>query len=152
MHNMFYNYDHNINKKLEPKQRPCPESEGPSSASNTALLYDIKGRPLGVEVRAGMPFDLYFHLEELHGYNLQEIIYDASVELLFLSVNHKVALEKHYNAIEQYDSSTSDLVLHIDQEEANKLKQETYQLKVSLVWEDGTYILFSEQDGVVSIR
>lgn len=154
MSKMFYNYDNNIDLDLSnttvlpsvlPKVMPL------QSLPNISMLYNRKGEMYGVETKYGMPFTLYFHLDELHGWSLQDFVQESKVNFKLLTQNHKVVLDKIFEGKNIFTSG-SDLEIVVTQEEANTLKQESYRMELTLYPNIGFYKLFSENDGLLVVR
>ena len=151
MSKMFYNYDNNVDLNKAPNSDCFMELRPLQSATNSSLLYNIKGEMYGVEVRHGMPFTLYFHLEELNGWPLTEFIGQSTVEFKILTQNHKVMIAKQFSGYEIF-TATNDLVIHICQEDAAALKQESYRMELVVKPGIGFYKLFSAQDSLLVVR
>lgn len=154
MSKMFYNYDNNIDLDLSnttvlppalPKVMPL------QSLPNISMLYNKKGEMYGVEAKYSMPFTLYFHLDELHGWRLEDLVKVSTVEFTLITQNHKIALAKIFNGADIF-TNAQDLVVFVDQSEAKTLKQESYKITLQLHSEFGDYLLFSESDGLLVVR
>ena len=153
MRSMFYNYDNNINKDLS--QRPCLGPVLPAvkeGSPNLSFIYNIKGDALGVCAKHLMPFMLYFHLEEIHGWPLDSYIADHMIEFKVCTTTGKDVFRKTLAPSECFNSLTNDLAIEITQAEAELLKQETYTISVKLLCATGFYTLFSANDGILMIR
>lgn len=154
MSKMFVNYDNNIDLEL-PEFEPNfgPRLSPMTSLPGISMLYNVKGECYGVEVKHQMPFELFFHLDEAHGWPLDSLINESSVELKILTRgNHKVILQKEFIGTEIFNSMSSDLRVLINQEEAQLLKQEAYEISVILRYPTGFYKLFTETDGLLVVR
>ena len=153
MRSMFYNYDNNIDKDLSQPSCPCvPVASAKEGAPNLSFIYNIKGELLGVCAKHGMPITLYFHLEELHGYSLTDFVTDHNVEFKLYSLSGKEVFAKTFEARDYYNVASDDLLVEIDQAEANTLRQETYCMEVKLTSSTGFYTLFAPADGTLVIR
>jgi hypothetical protein len=126
--------------------------QGPTSAADAHFLYSIDNKPLGVEVKYSQGFILYFNLVELCGNNLVDILLGSNVKFELIGTNHKTVFEKYFDTSSIFNTLNNDLVVSVSTEEALALKQETYKIKLTLLWPDSSYILFSELDGILSIR
>lgn len=152
MSKMFQNYDNNIDcdlSSLEPKSFPRPIPL--QSAPNISLLYDLKGRMYGVEVKHHMPFSLYFHLDEMQGQSLVDFVEQSIVEFKLIGQNHKIILVKTFNGSEIFTMG-SDLVIDLNQEDIEELKQETYKMELTLLHDTDSYKLFAESDALLVVR
>lgn len=153
MRSMFYNYDNNIDKDLSQSSCTCmPMVSTKEGAPNLSFIYNIKGELLGVCAKHGMPITLYFHLEELHGWPLAEFVTGHNVEFKLYSLSGKEIFAKTFKARDYYNATSDDLLVEIDQSEANKLRQETYCMEVKLTNSTGFYTLFAPADGTLVIR
>lgn len=153
MSKMFYNYDNDIDIILPPVE--LPNLKPIQSSTGISILYNLKGEMYGVEAKHGLPFTLYFHLDELHGWQLDDLMASSMIEFKLITQNHKVALEKTFAGSDIFTRS-QDLIITINQEEAAQLKQESYKMDLKLVSTTSTtsyfYPLFSESDGLLVIR
>lgn len=150
MSKMFYNYDNDVDLELINQESSLP-IQPIQSAPNMSVLYNIKGEMYGIEVKHNMPFTLYFHLEELHGWNLNDFVGNSLVNFKILTQNHKTVLEKTFNGNEVF-TPTGDLVIHICHPDVEVLKQESYRMELTLQPGIGIYQLFSERDGLLVVR
>ena len=154
MSKMFVNYDNNIDLEL-PEFEPNfgPRLSPMTSLPGISMLYNVKGECYGVEVKHQMPFELFFHMDETHGWPLDSLVSESIVEFkLFTRGNHKVILQKEFAGTEVFNSLSSDLRILINQEEAQLLKQEAYEISVILRYPTGFYKLFTETDGLLVVR
>ena len=67
-------------------------------------------------------------------------------------MNRNLVLSKEYEGINCINSETCDCLINLDLEDFEKLKQETYRIKLSLVFDGDCYEIFSNQDGFLIIR
>lgn len=151
MSKMFDNYNNETNINIPPLNASNSLLKPIQSSPNLALLYNLKGELYGIEARHNMPFVLYFHLDEMSGQNLNDFVAKSLVEFKLITQNHKIAFEKVFNGAEIFTSG-SDLVISINQEEAQSLKQESYWIDLCLRQPVGFYRLFSNKDGLLVIR
>ena len=152
MSRMFKNYENNIDAHLDTSP-PCilPPLRPITNRSNAALLTNHRNEIYGIEVAYRMPFTLYFHLDEMYGWPLDELIYQGTVVLQILTSTHKLVFEKIFKA-EEIFTPANDLVIDISQEEAEALLQESYRINLTLKHKTGFYELFSENDGLLVVR
>ncbi len=162
MRDMFYNYDYNTNRKLHSHKESAffdPEVIL-TGDPNIMIIRDAKGRELGVRVKQGMPFTLYFYLDDYStaervsdNQELYDLVLKCKVQLDVLSSKHNVIFTIENNAADIFNTETSSLIIDINQELACKLNKETYRIRVRLVEEDGTfYEVYSENDGLLIVR
>jgi hypothetical protein len=122
-------------------------------SGTTRRLYNKNHQFYGVEAKHLMPFNLYFHLTESSGQNIDFFIKECNIEFSVYSKPARIpVIFKTLRGDVVFDSSTQDLKIEINQEEAKQLKQETYCMQLKLVYPTGFYILHSEQDGLLVIR
>ena len=154
MSKMFINYDNNIDLELPTFEHiSVPHLKPMTSIPSISLLYNVKGECYGVEVKHQMPFELFFHMDETHGWSLDSLVNESMVEFKLLARgNHKVILQKEFLGKEIFNSMSSDLRVTINQEEAMLLKQEAYEMSVILRYSTGFYKLFTESDGLLVVR
>jgi hypothetical protein len=122
------------------------------SMPNISLLYNLNNKIYGVEAKHEMPFTLYFHLEEKSNQSLLDFIFSSTVEFKILTKGHKLILAQTFKGADIFNIETSDLIINISQDEALQLKQESYVMDLRIINAEGSYKLFSEQDGVLVIR
>lgn len=146
MKDMFYNYDHDINKKEYPEILDF--SDHPKDMTNYGdimIIKDIKENIIGVSVCKGSPIKLYFHLDGTIGGSDDLEKYINSVTFNILDLNHEVLITKTPNFVNK------DLYIEISSEE-NILKQDLYRMQLIADIDEDQYTLFSEQDAVLEIR
>jgi hypothetical protein len=131
----------------------CPnEIEGQKSFT-VKELFNKNHKFYGIEAQYLMPFSLYFHLTEATDQALDSFIKECRIEFsIYSTPTHKTVLLKSGLASSYFDYSTKDIKIEISQEEAQLLKQETYQMSLKLIHPNRFYILHSESDGVLIIR
>jgi hypothetical protein len=147
---MFENY----NTFLEyPLILDSPSEVENHNSGATKLLYNKKGQFYGVEAKYLMPFSLYFHLTEASNQDITSMICESVVEFsIYSKPSYKPLIQKTLLGKEIFNSTAQDLKIDINQEEAQRLSQETYYLELKLNYPSGYYILHSEQDGLLVIR
>lgn len=121
------------------------------SLSTTSLLTNIKGEAYGVEVKYGMPFVLYFHVDELQNLAIDEFIKQSTVEFSLVTQRHKKVLELNFLGKDIF-TEASDLVISVSSEAISTLKRESYGICLELKHQEEIYPLFSEHDGLLTIR
>jgi hypothetical protein len=153
MRSMFYNYDNNIEKDLEP-QPPvhfAPPLKPLTSTPNASFIYTINGKPLGIEVKQGTPINLYFNLQEAHGADIPTVLAESFLKFQLIGCNHKVVFEKILTP-EACLYGYSDIKIELSASEIASLRKESYQIRLSIEWPDESYVLYSEADGLFVIR
>lgn len=177
MKDMFYNYDHNIDRDITPLHPLPPKShEILASDKDSSVVKNAKGDEIGVRVKKGMPFTLYFYLEDYDthrpvntDYNTVEEILKSNTVITVMTGRHQEVFTLHYPTREIFDFNLSELRIHIpmstllqseDEEDdkptiieyASLLTNDTYRIKLSLEFEGGSYNLFSDSDGLLIVR
>ncbi len=176
MRDMFYNYDHNIEKDVCPiHPLPVEFPEVLASAENISIVNDAKGNEIGVRVKKGMPFTLYFYLDDFytgrsitHDYETCEEVLKSNTIFTVFSGKHKEIFTISYPTREIFDLNLSELCINVpmtsllksenENEEpkliecASLLTSDTYRISLSLEFDDGSYKLFSESDGLLIVR
>lgn len=154
MKNMFFNYDNNIDTSLYNKESNCHCNH---CVKDFSIVTDIKGNFLGINTKFQHPISLYFHLEDFGseylaftGYSLADLVLSSKIVFEIRTLTHKPVITKEFLAQDCFSSSTNDLFIYLD--DIKDLKQESYRMSLKLVWEDETYELFSETDGLLIVR
>jgi len=152
MRDMFHNYDHNIDKKEYPKM-PCVEDDTRilQSDPNLQLVLDAFGNEIGICARHGEEFTLYFMLDgEVWGSSIRELVSNSVIVFEINDYWHKNIITKNLTAEDAFCDDT--IYVTITKDEALKLKQETYKMRLSLSWPGGGYELYSEHNGFLTIK
>ena len=161
MKDMFYNYDYHINEKLSLPKEPnfFSPDEILTADPNISIIQDAKGKEIGVKVKHGMPFTLYFYLDDYstavmasQNKELYDLITNSDVLFEVISTKHNVIISLQQPANEIFDTNTSQLCLHVNQEQAQLLAKDSYRLRVLLSYPGGYYELYSENDGLLIVR
>jgi hypothetical protein len=122
-------------------------------SSTVKALFNKNHEFYGIEAQYLMPFSLYFHLTEAADQALDSFIKECRIEFsIYSTPTHKTVLLKSGLASSYFDDSINDIKIEVSQEEAQLLKQETYQMSLKLIHPTRFYILHSESDGVLMIR
>jgi hypothetical protein len=148
---MFYNYDNDIETGPGPGPE-CLRLEQYFQATGLALIYDLKGKLLGIEAKHQNPITLFFNVRETTGQLSLEGLAAATVRFNLVGQNHKVALEKVYQPLDVYNAQTSDFAIFLSAAEVGTLKKESYRISLTLEFEDEVFSLFGETDGLLVIR
>lgn len=151
MSRMFYNYDNNIDTNV----KSCPvitELEDSFCTTNLALIYNLNGKLLGIEAKHQNPITLFFNVVETTGYDMAELIWQARIKFKLIGQNHKVVFEKTFSPEEIFSTETHDLIIFLSSVEVGSLKKESYRLLLTIEFEDESFTLFDEHDGLLIIR
>lgn len=166
MKDMFYNYDHNIDKNLQCKPHfPFDYPAVLESDPNISIVKDVKGREIGVRVKQGMPFTLYFYLDDYTNAlkvsmvpELRKKVLDSICCFEVLSAEHKVIFSIQQPTINIFDLNSSKLAVNVGQEFANMLEKDSYKMHLVLNSIEAnsvlgtSYVLFDEDDGLLIVR
>jgi hypothetical protein len=144
MRDMFYNYEHNIDRK---DYMPPHFQESPKSAdglSNAELVFNAKGDCLGVKAKKESDFDLFFSLEGfIDGSSIYEVLNSATFVLEIFSSKGKFATSLYGEAFDD-----TSLVVHVP---ADTLSADIYNLKLTMILNEKNYVLFSQGDSILHI-
>lgn len=153
MKDMFFNYDNDTNISTNCIKSSCFQ------ADTQEIVRDIKGNFLGLKVIYNQPTTLYFNIEDLGSpylaenyLTLEELLLQSKFIFEIQTMNRNLVLSKEYEGINCINSETCDCLINLDLEDFEKLKQETYRIKLSLVFDGDCYEIFSNQDGFLIIR
>lgn len=144
MRDMFYNYEHNIDRK---DYMPPHFHEPPKSAdgiSNAELIFNAKGDCLGVKAKKESDFDLFFSLEGvIEGSSIYEVLNSATFVLEIFSSKGKFITSLYGEAFDD-----TSLVVHVP---ADTLSADIYSLKLTMILNEKNYVLFSQGDSILHI-
>lgn len=150
MKNMFFNYDNNIDTSHCAKHHHF---------ENPDIVRDINGKFLGIKAKFQTPTTLYFHLTDFgsdylltNGLSLADLVISSNIVFEISTINHKVVVTKNISAQDNFISASNDIIVLLDTEDMQKLKQESYKMSLKLSWEEDSYEVFSETDGLLIIR
>ena len=144
---MFYEYEHNINKKEYPPMRPIDHPKKAISVHGAELLRNVKGDVLGVKAKANSDFTLYFYIDgEVEDGSVEELI-DASEFFLQIIGADDEAIgefkgEKYSSDTIKFDMGASD----------DSMPFGNYRMRLVMNYNLMPYELFSEKDAILSIQ
>ena len=154
MKDMFVNYDNDIEKKvvlphLHFNDRPhILESE-----DNISIVRNALGNELGIKVKHNTAFNLYLYLDGwVNGESVDNLVANSQLTFQVFSLRHKLVFEKTFNAADYYDVESNWIVVPITQEESEIFDIDSYKICATLIWPDGKYELYSENDGLLIFR
>ena len=104
MTTMFTNYESAIHKQ------PCGPNFHTVSQKNSKIITNIKGETLGVQVKQSGTLQLYFHLENIHEVNFEDLLNGMTL-FEVLTTTHKVILSHSYYTTEILNQNTNDLFI-----------------------------------------
>lgn len=148
MKDMFFNYDHNINKK------ECPEIDAyyqpPKNMvgyGDMQIIKNIKGDTIGVSAQKNNPIKLYFYLDgDINGNCFfDDKLTDITFKIIDSNIEHNVRIVKHA------ECQWGEIFIYIPAEE-NTLEQDIYKISLTAFVDGELYTLFSEQDAFLEIR
>ena len=146
MKSMFYNYEHDINKKEYP--RPLLEPETPEelvSYADMQMIYNATGELLGVSGRQHSKLHFYFHF---YGDIDGSPIWTKLKNLNFYIINRWN--QKVISKIPNLALQENEVCIEISSEE-NTLNKGIYRLHLDAEVDGETCTLFSEHDGILEI-
>ena len=144
MRDMFYNYEHNIDRKdyMLPHFHEPPKSA--DGISNAELIFNAKGDCLGVKAKKESDFDLFFSLEGvIEGSSIYEVLNSATFVLEIFSSKGKFITSLYGEAFDD-----TSLVVHVP---ADTLSADIYSLKLTMILNEKNYVLFSQGDSILHI-
>ena len=154
MKDMFVNYDNDIEKKVVPphlhfNDRPhILESE-----DNISIVRNALGNELGIKVKHNTAFNLCLYLDGwVNGESVDTLVLNSQLTFQVFSLRHKLVFEKTFNAADYYDVESNWIVVPITQEESEIFDIDSYKICATLIWPDGKYELYSENDGLLIFR
>ena len=148
MKDMFFNYDHNINKKecqeIHWYNKPLKNMVG---YSDLQVVTNIKGDLIGVSVFKNNPIKLYFYIDgDIDGnFDIDDKLSNITFEIIDKNEEHKVRITK------EVICKNGEIIVYIPAEE-NILEQDIYKLKLTAIIEDEPHTLFAEQDAFLEVR
>ncbi len=153
MKDMFFNYDNDTNISTHCSKSSCHQ------ADTQEIVRDITGKFLGLKIPYKQPTTLYFNIKDLGSpylaenyLTLGEVLLKSKFLFEIQTTNYNTIIRKEYEGINCVDSDTCDCLITLDLEDFESLKQETYRIKLSLIFEDDIYEIFSNRDGFLIIR
>lgn len=155
MKDMFYNYEHNINRKISPKLPVYDMPKMINVCGNAERLLNAKGDMLGVKGKINSKFYLYFDF-------VGEVVDDNGLfestlrDALANSILHFDVLDKKSEVVASFVPELSEYIdeirVQIFTSEDGPLKYGVYRMHLYFEKEDGIYTLFSDEDGILSIE
>lgn len=155
MKDMFYNYEHNINKKTSPKLAEYDQPKMLDICGNAERLCNAKGDMLGIKGKVNSKFYLYFdffgEVTDDEGF-FEGTLRDA----LANAVLHFDVLDKKHEVVASFEPELSDYLdeirVQVYTSEDGPLKYGVYRMHLYFETDEGVYSLFSEEDGILSIE
>lgn len=144
MKDMFYNYEHNIDRKDYPEFPPCEFPRQPEGHYGAEPVFNAHGDCLGVKAKADSKFDLFFSFEgEIEGSDIYSFLSEGYFILGLYSSKSKLVASF---TGEKFDDN--NLVVHID---SSELPCDIYSMMLIATYKENTYTLFNEGDGILHI-
>lgn len=147
---MFYNYDHNINKKVYPKPLfiNLPPEE-PTGYSNMTAVVNVKGDMIGVSGKKNNRITLYFNL-----FGKTDIRLIRSIRFDIVDKYHESLINTSW-----YTGALNPNMTFIDNQikvdipaEMNTLEEGLYRFKLQVNIDNEWYTVFSEKDSFIEVR
>ena len=154
MKDMFVNYDNDIEKKAVPPHFHINKKPKIlESVDNISIAHDALGNEIGVKVKHNVGFYLYFYLDGwVNSDSVDRLVQESSLNFKVFSLRNKLVFEKTVPAIDIYDDETNCLWLEISQSESEIFDIDSYKMCATLLWDGGSYELFSKNDGLLIVR
>lgn len=148
MRSMFYNYEHDIDKKIYPPIKLCGCPENSNTFSSAQLLRNAAGKMLGVAATSDTPFTLYFYLDgEVEDGSIVELLDTAKFFLRIYSSKSDELISEIL--AEAYSDDT--VSVQVDPHQYN-LNYGTYRLQLMMQYQDRDYELFSKESAILYIE
>lgn len=147
---MFYNYEHHINKKSQDKQDNLNKNSIKGNA-DMQMIYNIKGEFVGISTKKGNPIRLYFYFEGDIDGDIDISSYLMDFKFSIVNVLHEPLIFNETNALFRLSDNFNELEIYIPAEN-NTLLQDVYRMQLSCTIDGNEYILFSESDGILEIK
>lgn len=155
MKDMFYNYDHNINKKEYPENPIYYTNKKLHTTMAARKLFNVKGDELGVCAKVNSEFYLYFKVDGAayaddgtFEADARTILENAILHFDVLNQKREV-VASFMPELSEYDS---EIRVQIYTSEEGPLKYGNYKMHLYFETENGIYTLFSEEDGILTIE
>lgn len=147
MRDMFYNYEHDINKKDFPMIHFDNRHKISENYHGLDYVWNAAGDILGVKADRNSTFDVYFYLDgEVEGGTLEELIDAAEFYLEIFNAKGKVI-----ESLEAEKSANNTLKITVEANDS-KLPNGIYKLRLNMTYENQTYTLFKENDAILYIE
>ena len=147
MKDMFYNYEHDIDKKdfpilhFEKKHKVSENYHGVDYIRNAA------GDILGVKSDRNSTFDVYFYLDgSVENGSIFDLVNHSQFYLEILNAKGKVI-----NKLEAIKFSSDTLKITIEANDSI-MPNGLYNLRLTMIYEDKAYTLFKENDATLYIK
>lgn len=146
MRDMFYNYDHNINKKEYPRPICNCDCNSLTNYGGAQMLKNKLGKAYGVRGKANSAFDLFFYIDgRIDDTGVLSMIDADKFTLEILSKEEKVITTV---SGERFALDTLKFTVNATDD---ILPYGIYRINLKMEYEDETYILFSTRDAILSI-
>lgn len=154
MSDMFYKYDNLIDDK---KYLPIFKNSHNNleADGSTRIVRDVFNKEIGVMVKHNHEFMLYFYIFDLAGLSKDQfasLIENSNLVFEIYSGRHILMLQKEFNTKSVLDETGEAFCIKVEQQEATKLDIDTYKMRLILSWPNGSYELYSEQNGLLIVR
>lgn len=144
MRDMFYNYEHNIERKDPPPLSPFDRKSEADGFYGAEPVFNAHGDCLGVKAKADSNFDLFFSLEGyIDGSNIYTLLSEGQFVLGVYSSKSK--LIANFSG-EMFDDE--NLVVHVD---SSLLPPDLYSMKLIVVYDGETHTLFDNENSILRI-
>jgi len=153
MRDMFANYDSNSSRPSHFHKPHKQDVKILESLDNISIVRTGLHDELGVQVKNNTSFDLYLYLDGwVEGSSIDALVAASTIRFKVITLRHKVVFEKIFNGSEIFNFSSNYLKIHVTQEEAELLDLDSYKMNIMLEFADGTYELFTENDGLLIVK
>lgn len=146
MRDMFYNYEHNIDKK---DCLPPPFIDFPKNAEGyygADLVFNAKGDCIGVKAKEDSDFDLFFTLDGfVEGSDIYSLLNSASFVLDIISSKNKLVASITPEVFDEHN-----LKAHIEAHDG-LIPADIYGMRLTMFYNEKEYAIFKESDAILRI-
>jgi len=155
MKDMFYNYEHHINRKNYPVTPPYDTPKSLNACGNVEVLRNAKGDEIGVKGKVNSKFNLFFRFSgdayDDNGVFEQPLRYVLEDSKLYFDV-----LDKKRDVVASFVPELSpyadEIRVTVYTSEEGPLKYGVYKMHLYFETEEGIYTIFSDEDGILSVE
>ena len=157
MRDMFYNYENHIHRKKQPLLPPYEQPKTLEACGNVERLLNVKGDEIGVKGKVNSAFYLYFDFKG-DAYNDEGLREKTLWEVLSTSEIYFDVLDQKREVVASFTpelcENADEIRVQILTSEEGPLKYGVYRMHLYFDPGEnmGTYTLFSEEDGILSIE
>ena len=147
MKDMFYNYEHDIDKKDFPILHFEKKYKVSENYHGVEYIRNAAGDILGVKSDRNSTFDVYFYLDgSVENGSIFDLVNQSQFYLEILNSKGKVITK-----LEAIKFSSDTLKITIEANDSI-MPNGLYSLRLTMIYEDKAYTLFKENDATLYIK